>query len=47
MALNVFHATLVTTVLLLQMPLSPALMDLILMELGQLPARLVMQDIPV
>lgn len=47
MALTVYHVTLVTTALLLQMLLSPAQMALILMKLGQSPARPVMQDIPV
>lgn len=47
MAHNVFHVILVTTVLLLQMHLNPALKDHILTKLGLSPARLVMLDIPV
>lgn len=47
MDLTVYHVTLVTTVRLLQMLRSPALLALILMKLGQSPARPVMQDIHV
>jgi len=47
MALTVYHVTLDTTVRLLQMFLSLALMALILMELGQSPVRPVMLDIHV
>ena len=47
MAPTVYHVTLVTTVRLLQMFLSLALMALILMKLGQSPVRPVMLDIHV
>ena len=47
MALTVYCVTVVTTVHLLQMLLSLALLVLILMKLEQSPARPVMQDIHV
>lgn len=47
MALTVYCAIVVTTVRLLQMLLSLVLLVLILMKLGQSPARPVMRDIHV
>ena len=47
MALTVYCAIVATTVRLLQMLLNLALWVLILMKLGQSPARPVMQDIHV
>lgn len=47
MALTVYCAIVATTVRLLQILLSLALLVLILMNLGQSPARPVMQDIHV